>query len=40
MLWSPAAAIGDGTPAVVFTSDPDDLDRLLQNDRQISVRAI
>ena len=35
-----AAAIGDGSPAVVLTSDPDDLDRLLQNDRQVSVRAV
>jgi hypothetical protein len=35
-----AAAVGDGSPAVVLTSDPDDLDRLLQNDRQISVRAV
>jgi hypothetical protein len=29
----------DGSPAVVLTSDPDDLERLLQNDRQVSVRA-
>jgi hypothetical protein len=35
-----AAAVGDGSPAVVLTSDPDDLDRLLQNDRQVSVRAV
>jgi hypothetical protein len=35
-----AAAVGDGTPAVVLTSDPDDLDRLLQNDRQVSVRGV
>jgi hypothetical protein len=35
-----AAAVGDGSPAVVLTSHPDDLDRLLQNDRQVSVRAV
>jgi hypothetical protein len=35
-----AAAVGDGSPAVVLTSDPDDLDRLLQNDRQVSIRAV
>jgi hypothetical protein len=35
-----AEAVGDGSPAVVLTSDPDDLERLLQNDRQVSVRAV
>ena len=35
-----AAAVGDGSPAVVLTSDPDDLERLLQNERQVSVRAV
>jgi hypothetical protein len=35
-----AAALGDGSTAVVLTSDPDDPDRLLQNDRQVSVRAV
>jgi hypothetical protein len=35
-----AATVGDGSPAVVLTSDPDDLDRLLQNDRQVRVRAV
>jgi len=35
-----AAAVGDGSPAIVLTSDPDDLHRLLQNDRQVSVRAV
>jgi len=35
-----ATALGDGSPAVVLTSDPDDLNRLLQNDRQVSVRAV
>ena len=35
-----AAALADGSPAVVLTSDPDDLDRLLQSDRQVSVRAV
>ena len=35
-----AAAVGDGSPAVVLTSDPDDLERVLQNERQVSVRAV
>jgi hypothetical protein len=35
-----AAAVGDGSPAVVLTSDPDDLTRLLQNDRRVSIRAV
>jgi hypothetical protein len=35
-----AAAVGDGSPAVVLTSDPDDLERLLQHDRNVSVRAV
>jgi serine/threonine protein kinase len=35
-----AAAVGDGSPAVVLTSDPDDLDRLLRDDRRVSVRAV
>jgi predicted nucleic acid-binding protein len=35
-----AAAVGDGSPAVVLTSDTDDLERLLQNDRHVSVRAV
>jgi hypothetical protein len=35
-----AAAVGDGSPAVVLTSDPDDLKRLLQNDRHVSVRVV
>ena len=35
-----AAAVGDGSPAIVLTSDPDDLDRLLQSDRQVSVRSV
>jgi hypothetical protein len=35
-----AAAVGDGSPAVVLTSDPDDLERLLQNDRRVRVRAV
>jgi hypothetical protein len=35
-----AAAVGDGSPAVVLTSDPDDLERLLQHDRQVGVRAV
>ena len=35
-----AAAVGDGSPAVVLTSDPDDLERLLQNEPHVSVRAV
>jgi hypothetical protein len=35
-----AAAVGDGSPTVLLTSDPDDLERLLQNDRHVSVRAV
>jgi hypothetical protein len=35
-----AAAVGDGSPAVVLTSDRDDLERLLQNERRVSVRAV
>ncbi len=35
-----AVAVSDGSSAVVLTSDPDDLDRLLQNDPQVSVRAV
>jgi hypothetical protein len=35
-----AAAVGNGSPAVVVTSDPEDLERLLQSDRQVSVRGV
>jgi hypothetical protein len=35
-----AAAVGDGSPAVVLTSDPDDLERLLQHDRRVAVRVV
>jgi hypothetical protein len=35
-----AAAIGDGSPAVLLTSDPDDLERLLQHAPRVRVRAI
>ena len=35
-----AAAVGDGSPAVVLTSDPHDLERLLQHHRQVNVRAV
>lgn len=35
-----AAAVGDGSRAVVLTSDPDDLQRLLQNEQRVSVRAV
>jgi hypothetical protein len=35
-----AAAVGDGSAAVVLTSDPDDLSRLLQHHPVIHVRAV
>ena len=35
-----AAAVCDGSPAVVLTSAPLDLERLLQDDRQVCVRAV
>lgn len=35
-----AAAVGDGSPAVVLTSDPDDLQRLLRNEPQVHVRKV
>ena len=35
-----AAAVGDGSRAVVLTSDPNDLERLLQNERRVRVRTV
>jgi hypothetical protein len=35
-----AAAIGDGSPGVLLTSDPDDLGRLLAAEPQVQVRAV
>ncbi|MEO6777172.1 MAG: PIN domain-containing protein [Kofleriaceae bacterium] len=35
-----AAAIGGGAPAVVLTSDPEDLGRLLTNEAQVHVRKV
>ncbi|MBV9947325.1 MAG: hypothetical protein JOZ69_10790 [Myxococcales bacterium] len=35
-----AAAVGDGSPAVVLTSDSQDLARLLPRDPQVSVQSI
>ena len=35
-----AAAVGDGSPAVVLTSDPHDLRRLLERDPLVSVQAV
>jgi hypothetical protein len=35
-----AAAIADGSPAVLLTSDPHDLARLLVDESQIAVRAV
>lgn len=35
-----AEAVGDGSPSVVLTSDPDDLRRLLARDPQVHVRKV
>jgi hypothetical protein len=35
-----AAAVGDGSPAVLLTSDPDDLARLLIAARAVHIRAV
>jgi hypothetical protein len=35
-----AAAVGDGTPAMVLTSDPHDLERLLARDKHVHVRKV
>ena len=35
-----AAAVGDGSPAVLLTSDPDDLARVLQHDPHVNVRTV
>ncbi len=35
-----AAAVGDGSPAVLLTSDPDDLARLLDRAPQIHIRTV
>jgi predicted nucleic acid-binding protein len=35
-----AAAVGDGSPCVLLTSDPDDLERLLVDEPQVAVRAV
>lgn len=35
-----AAAVGDGSPCVVLTSDPGDLGRLLAREPQVAVRAV
>lgn len=35
-----AEAVGDGSSAVVLTSDPDDLERLLQREPQVSVQSV
>lgn len=34
-----AAAVGDGLPCVLLTSDPHDMQRLLVNDPHVTVRA-
>jgi hypothetical protein len=33
-----AAAVGDGSPAVLLTSDPRDLQRLLAREPQVQIR--
>lgn len=35
-----AAAVADGSPAVLLTSDPDDLERLLVPEPQVHVRTV
>lgn len=35
-----ACAVGDGSPAVLLTSDPGDLERLLQREPQVTVRGV
>lgn len=35
-----AAAVGDGSPAVILTSDPDDLGRLLEREPQVQIRKV
>ncbi len=35
-----AAAVGDGSPCVLLTTDPSDLGKLLVNSRNVSVRRI
>lgn len=35
-----AAAVGDGSPAVLLTSDPDDLGRLLEHEPHVHVRKV
>src|SRR5438445_510423 len=35
-----ACAVGDGSPCVVLTSDPDDLERLLAREPNVTVRAV
>lgn len=35
-----AAAVGDGSPAILLTSDPDDLERLLDRDPHVHVRKV
>src|SRR5260221_566330 len=35
-----AEAVGNGAPAVVLTSDPDDLERLLVDAKDVAVRRV
>jgi predicted nucleic acid-binding protein len=35
-----AVAVGDGSPAVILTSDPDDLARLLRQEPHVSVQRV
>lgn len=35
-----ACAVGDGSPAVLLTSDPDDLGRLLRENAQVTIQKV
>ena len=35
-----AAAVGDGAPAVLLTSDPEDLEQLLSHQPHVHVRKV
>ncbi|MFO0762155.1 MAG: PIN domain-containing protein [Byssovorax sp.] len=35
-----AAAVGDGSPCVLLTSDPEDLGRLLVDEPQVAIRSV
>jgi hypothetical protein len=35
-----SVAVGDGSPAVLLTSDPDDLGRLVREDRNVTIERV